>query len=170
MTIIITTERLHLRTLTTDDAAFYLMLVNDPSFIENIRDKGIRTLDEARTDIINGPMTSQEKIGFSLYLMERKEDAQPIGLCGLIKRETLKNVDIGYALLPQFTGQGYAKEAATATLEYANKHLRITKLAGITSPENSASNKLLQSLGFTLEAVVVLEGESRDTNLYGYEF
>lgn len=170
MTIIITTERLHLRTLTTDDATFYLMLVNDPSFIENIRDKGIRTLDEARTDIINGPMTSQEKIGFSLYLMERKEDAQPIGLCGLIKRETLKNVDIGYALLPQFTGQGYAKEAATATLEYANKHLRITKLAGITSPENSASNKLLQSLGFTLEAVVVLEGESRDTNLYGYEF
>jgi len=170
MTIIITTERLQLRTLTTDDAAFYLALVNDPAFIQNIRDKGIRTLSEARTDIINGPMASQEKIGFSLYVMELKEDGQAIGLCGLIKRETLKNVDIGYALLPQFTGQGYAREAATATLAYANQHLRITKLAGITSPENVASNKLLQSLGFQLEAVVVLAGESRDTNLYGYDF
>ncbi|MBI3727675.1 MAG: GNAT family N-acetyltransferase [Burkholderiales bacterium] len=170
MAIIITTERLNLRTITTDDAAFYLALVNDPAFIVNIRDKGIRTLEEARTDILNGPMASQEKIGFSLYVMERKEDRQAIGLCGLVKRETLKNVDIGYALLPQFTGQGYAREAAQATVEYANQHLRITKLAGITSPDNHASNKLLQSLGFQFEAVVVLAGESRDTNLYGYEF
>ena len=170
MAIIITTERLNLRTITTDDAVFYLALVNDPAFIKNIRDKGIRTLEDARTDITNGPMASQEKIGFSLYVMERKEDGLAIGLCGLVKRETLKKVDIGYALLLQFTGQGYAREAAQATLAYANAHLRITKLAGITSPENSASNKLLQSLGFQLEAVVVLAGESRDTNLYGYEF
>lgn len=170
MTIVITTERLKLRVLTPDDAAFYLALVNDPAFITNIRDKGIRTLEQARADIVSGPMANQEQIGFSLYAMERKEDGQAIGLCGLVKRETLKNVDIGYALLPQFTGQGYAKEAARATMEYANKHLRISKLAGITSPENSASNKLLQSLGFTFEAVVVLDGESRDTNLYGFEF
>ncbi|MFZ6707600.1 GNAT family N-acetyltransferase [Undibacterium sp. TC9W] len=170
MTIIITTERLNLRTITTDDAAFYLTLVNDPAFITNIRDKGIRTLEEARTDIINGPMANQEKIGFSLYVMERKEDGQAIGLCGLVKRETLKNVDIGYALLPQFTGQGYAREAARATLHYAHTHLRISKLAGITSPVNGPSNQLLQDLGFQLEDVVVLAGESRDTNLYGYEF
>ncbi|MFZ6730675.1 GNAT family N-acetyltransferase [Undibacterium sp. Ji42W] len=170
MATIITTERLYLRTITTEDAAFYLALVNDPAFITNIRDKGLRTLEQAQTDIVNGPMANQKKIGFSLYVMERKEDGQAIGLCGLVKRETLKNVDIGYALLPQFIGQGYASEAARATLEYANQHLRITKLAGITSPDNAASNKLLQSLGFKLEAVVVLTGESRDTNLYGYEF
>ncbi|MFZ6870901.1 GNAT family N-acetyltransferase [Undibacterium sp. Di27W] len=170
MTIIITTDRLQLRTISTDDAAFYLALVNDPAFIVNIRDKGIRTLEQARTDIVNGPMANQEKIGFSLYVVERKEDGQAMGLCGLVKRESLKNIDLGYAFLPQFLGQGYAREAARATLTYANTHLRIAKLAAITSPNNLASNKLLQDLGFQLEAVVVLAGESRDTNLYGYEF
>ncbi|MFZ6742432.1 GNAT family N-acetyltransferase [Undibacterium sp. JH2W] len=170
MTIVITTDRLQLRTITSDDAAFYLALVNDPAFIENIRDKGIRTLEEARTDIVNGPVANQEKIGFSLYVVERKEDGQAMGLCGLVKRESLKNIDLGYAFLPQFLGQGYAREAARATLAYANTHLCISKLAAITSPNNLASNKLLQDLGFQLEAVVVLAGESRDTNLYGYEF
>ncbi|MBC3906578.1 GNAT family N-acetyltransferase [Undibacterium umbellatum] len=167
---IIKTERLLLRTVTADDAAFYLSLVNDPAFIENIRDKGIRTLDEALNDIINGPMANQEKTGFSLYVVEHKEDGQAMGLCGLVKRESLKNIDLGYAFLPQFLGQGYAREAAGATLAYANTHLGMTKLAAITAPGNLASNKLLQDLGFKMEAVVILPGESKDTNLYAYEF
>ncbi|MFZ6722383.1 GNAT family N-acetyltransferase [Undibacterium sp. Ji49W] len=167
---ILSTERLNLRVITTDDAAFYLALINDPSFIANIHDKGIRTLEAATESIINGPLISQAKNGFSLYVVERKDDAQPMGLCGLVKRETLKNIDIGYAFLPQYLGQGYAREAARATVEYARSHLQLPKLAAITSPANHSSNKLLQSLGFILEAVVVLDGETRDTNLYGYEF
>ena len=164
---IITTERLNLRLLNADDAPFYLELVNDPSFIQNIRDKGIRTLEAAREDIQNGPLASQAKNGFSLYLVERKEDGASLGLCGLVKRDTLKNVDIGYALMPQFGGLGYAWEAATATVQYARDTLHLSKLAGITSPDNASSNKLLLKLGFVLEAVVVLPGESRNTNLYG---
>ena len=167
---IISTARLNLRVLKPEDAAFYLELVNDPAFIRNIRDKGIRTLEQAREDIVQGPIANQEKLGFSLYLVERKDDGVALGLCGLVKRPSLKNIDIGYALLPEFTGQGYAKEAASAVLQYANEHLRISKLAGITSPSNTRSNQLLQSLGFIFEAVVVLEGESKDTNLYSYEF
>lgn len=170
MKLIISTERLNMRVITIDDAAFYLELINDPSFIINIRDKGIRTLEAAEQDIIQGPLASQESNGFSLYVVERKEDGAKLGLCGLVKRPTLKNIDIGYAFLPQFTGQGYAKEAAAATVRYAGSQLGLKKLAGITSPDNASSNKLLQSLGFVLEAVVVLEGESCDTNLYAYDF
>ncbi len=170
MTTIINTERLLLRLITSDDAAFYLALVNDPSFIDNIRDKGIRTLEAAQQDILAGPLASQEKNGFSLYVVERKEDGLAMGLFGLVKRESLKNVDLGYAFLPQFTGAGYAREAATATLQYAHVHLGLDKLAAITSPANASSNKLLQNLGFQLEAVVVLHGESEETNLYAYDF
>jgi RimJ/RimL family protein N-acetyltransferase len=166
---IITTERLNLRLINTDDAPFYLELINDTSFIKNIRDKGIRTLEAARDDILNGPLASQAKNGFSLYLVERREDGASLGLCGLVKRDTLKNVDIGYALMPQFSGLGYAWEAATATVQYARDTLHLSKLAGITSPDNASSNKLLLKLGFVLEAVVVLAGESRNTNLYGKE-
>ncbi|MFZ6760968.1 GNAT family N-acetyltransferase [Undibacterium sp. Ji50W] len=167
---ILSTERLNLRVMTIDDANFYLTLINDPSFIENIHDKGIRTVEAAKEAIINGPLTSQAKNGFSLYVVERKDDAQPMGICGLVKRETLKNIDIGYAFLPQYVGQGYAREAARAVVDYAHSHLQLSTLAAITSPTNDNSNKLLQSLGFVLEAVVVLAGETKDTNLYAHEF
>lgn len=168
--IILETERLTLRSMKPEDATFYLELINDPSWVTNIRDKGIHTLEAARNDILNGTMAMQEKHGFSLYAVQRKEDGAPLGMCGLIKRDSLQDVDIGYAFLPRYVGQGYAFEAASAVVRYAQSVLSLPKLAAITSPENQRSNRLLLKLGFVLEQVVVLAGEERDTNLYGYAF
>lgn len=164
---ILDTERLTLSLITLDDADFYLELVNDPSWIANIRDMGIRTVEAARVSILNSQIASQNKDGFSFYLVRRQLDNVAMGMCGLKKREFLKDVDLGYAFLPRYAGQGYAFEAAIAVVQYARTVLRLPRLAAITSPANQRSNQLLQKLGFNLEKVLVLPGEERDTNLYG---
>lgn len=162
----ITTARLRLRLLEQADSAFYLRLINDPSFIQNIRDKGIRSVEGAWDDIQKGPLTSQKLRGFSMYLVETLEHAVPLGLCGLVKRDSLPDVDLGYAYLPEYGGQGYAIEAARAILEFAFHELKLTKLAAITSPDNQASNKLLQKLGFSIERIGPLEGDEEVLNIY----
>lgn len=167
---ILDTERLSLSVINLDDAAFYLKLINDPTWIANIRDKGIRTLEAAKESILEGPIASQNKNGFSFYMVRRRNDDVAIGMCGLIKRDTLIDVDIGYALLPQYVGQGYALEAASAVVQYAHRVLGLAKLAAITSPNNQRSNQLLKKIGFILEKVTVLQGEERETNLYGLQF
>ena len=107
---ILETDRLRLRKLSTDDAGFVLRLLNEPSFIQNIGDKGVRTMDDARSYILNGPVASYEKFGFGLWLVEKKESGVSIGMCGLLKREVLEDVDLGYAFLPEFWARGYALE------------------------------------------------------------
>src|ERR1700704_4791358 len=109
---ILETDRLLLRKLTADDAEFILDLLNQPSFLQFIGDKGVRTLDDARQYILAGPVASYERFGFGLYLTALKESQVSIGICGLIKRETLEDVDVGFAFLPQFWSKGYAFEAA----------------------------------------------------------
>jgi RimJ/RimL family protein N-acetyltransferase len=152
--IILSTPRLQLRTMDENDAVFYLRLVNDPSFIHNIRDKGIRSLEDAITAIQTGHQEVQEKMGFSLYLVERKSDQQAIGLCGLVKRPELEDIDIGYAYLPEFTGQGYAFEAGKAVIQFAQNTLRLNKLVAITSLHNTASENLLIKMGFQITATI----------------
>lgn len=152
--IILSTSRLQLRTMDNKDAAFYLRLVNEPSFIHNIRDKGIRTLDEAEKAIQTGHQEVQEKMGFSLFLVERKSDGQAIGLCGLVKRPELDNIDIGYAYLPEFGGQGYAFEAGSGVIQFAKTNLKLDKLVAITSLHNKASENLLLKMGFQIDAVL----------------
>lgn len=168
--IILETERLRLRTVNVDDAPFYLELINDPGWIKNIGDKGIRTLDGARESLQNGPIDMQQRLGFSLYVVERKLDGLPMGLCGLIKRDSLDDIDMGYAFLPQFRGQGYAREAAGAVLRYGKDSFDLKRLLAITSPVNHGSYSLLEELGFKLEKLVVLKGETRETRLYAYHF
>ncbi|GGC71646.1 GNAT family N-acetyltransferase [Undibacterium terreum] len=168
--IVLETERLRLRTISVDDAAFYLELTNDPAWIKNIGDKGLRTVDEARESLLNGPIEMQQRLGFSLYAVERKEDHTALGLCGLIKRDSLEDVDMGYAFLPQFRGKGYAREAAAGVLKYGKDNLNLKRLAAITSPENSDSYLLLEELGFKLDKILVLKGETRQTKLYSYHF
>jgi RimJ/RimL family protein N-acetyltransferase len=167
---ILETERLVLRTIGAHDAPFYLALLNDPSYIRNIGDKGVRTELAARAYIQTGPATMQRRLGFSLYLIERKDSSVPIGICGLIKRATLPDVDIGFAFLPRFWGQGYAYESAAAVMAYADTVLGLRRLAGITSPENGSSNRLLRKLGFHFEQLTHLSADDPGTNLYGYEF
>ena len=163
------TERLRLRTLSEDDAPFYLEVVNTQGFIEFIGDRGIRTVDAARDAIAGGPVAMQAALGHSLYLVERKEDGAPIGMCGLIKRDTLPDVDIGYAFLPQFGGKGYATEAAVGTLAHA-RTIGIRRLLAITSPGNGASNAVLKKIGMRFEELVHLTPEDTGTLLYSYEF
>lgn len=164
---IVETERLRLRTITLDDAdaAFHLALLNDPGFIENIGDRGVRTLDDSRRYIADGPVAMQERYGHSMYVVELKDSGVPVGMCGLIKRETLVDVDIGYAFLPEYRSCGYAYEAARATVDHA-RALGIERLAGITSPANVASNALLQKLGLRFKCVMHLTPEDPGTNFY----
>jgi RimJ/RimL family protein N-acetyltransferase len=162
---ILETGRLVLRTVTLDDARFYLTLLNDPSFIENIGDRGVRTLDDAREAIAYGPLAMQAELGHSLYLVELKHGGAPIGMCGLIKRATLRDVDIGYAYLPRYWGHGYAYEAAAAVVEHA-RAIGLKRLVAITSPANAGSNHLLRKLGLRLEGLTYLSAGDPGTNLY----
>ena len=162
---ILDTERLALRTIAPDDAPFYLELVNDPAFLEYIGDRGIRNLDAAREAIANGPVAMQAALGHSLYVVELKDGGAPIGMCGLIKRETLDDVDIGYAFLPQYRGRGYAREAAAAVCAFAPT-LGIRRLMAIASPGNAGSIALLLKLGLRFQRLAYLTADAPGTNVY----
>lgn len=163
---VVETERLTLRRLEIGDAEFIIGLLNDPSFLRFIGDKGVRTLDDAREYISNGPIASYERFGFGMYLTERKDDAVPIGICGLLKREALKDVDVGFAFLPQFWSKGYAFESASAVMAYGRNVLGLTRIVAITSSDNEASIRLLSKLGMKFESMVRLSAESPEIRLF----
>jgi [ribosomal protein S5]-alanine N-acetyltransferase len=161
------TDRLRLRRLALDDAPFILRLVNEPSWIRYIGDRGVRNLDEARQYITGGPQRLYAAYGFGLFLVESRKDAQPLGLCGLIKRDTLPDVDIGFAFLPEHWGQGYAREAATATLRYARERHGLARVVAITSLDNTASGRVLETVGMRFEGTLCLEAGSDEVRHYG---
>ncbi|QSX35827.1 GNAT family N-acetyltransferase [Shewanella sedimentimangrovi] len=161
----LTTERLRLRELTAADAAFMLELLNTQGFITNIGDRGVRTLEQARQYLMDGPIASYAQNGFGLWLMERSLDGMPLGLCGLIRRDTLPHVDIGYALLPAFEGQGYAFEAARATMAFAVER-GIDPVVAIVNPDNQASIQLLLKLGLKYQRLVTLPNIPHEVALY----
>lgn len=162
---ILRTERLRLRLADPADCAFYLELVNDPAFIAHIGDRGLRTREAAARAIEEGPVAMQRSRGHSLYVVELLEGGAPIGLCGLVKRDALEDVDIGYAFLARHRGQGYAFEAAQAVVRHAGA-LGIARLAAITDPRNAASIGLLRKLGMRFERVAVLAPGQNGVNLY----
>ena len=145
------TQRLIIRELKVDDAQFILTLLNEPSFLRYIGDKEVRNLDDARRYILSGPVASYERHGFGLFRVELKDSHIPIGMCGLLKREELPDPDIGFAFLPDFWNRGYAFEAAAAVLNYARQRLKLDRILAIVNPDNDASIKLLQKLGFKFE-------------------
>ena len=166
MKIVAETERLQLCQLALSDAPFVLELVNDPSWIRFIGDRGIRTLAQAEAYLREGPMASYAEHGFGLYLVRRTVDGMRLGICGLIKRPSLPHVDIGFAFLPQFTGQGYAFEAATAVLHHARHDLNLTTIVAITAPNNHRSIKLLEKLGLRFQKMISLSQTTPDTMLF----
>src|SRR3989442_7723918 len=149
--IILETDRLVLRRLTVEDAEFIFDLLNQPSFLQFIGDKGVRTIDDARIYILTGRMASYERFGSGLYLTELKQAQAPIEICGLLKRETLDDVDVGFAFLPQYWRQGYAFESALAVMAYGREVLGLDRIVAITSPDNEASIKVLGKLGLKFE-------------------
>ena len=166
MKIVAETERLQLCRLALSDAPFVLELVNDPSWIRFIGDRGIRTLAQAGAYLREGPMASYAEHGFGLYLVRRTVDGMRLGMCGLIKRPSLPHVDIGFAFLPQFTGQGYAFEAATAVLHHARHDLNLTTIVAITAPDNQRSINLLQKLGLHYQEAITLAKDQPAVSLF----
>lgn len=145
---IVETEQLSLREMIESDAAFYLEILSDPDFRTNIADRGVRTEEAALVSLRERVLTSYEVHGFGMYLVSRKSDGEAVGMAGLVKRDFLKNVDLGYAFLPRGRGQGFATEAARACVELAREQFGIRRLAAITAPENTPSIRLLEKLGF----------------------
>jgi ribosomal-protein-alanine N-acetyltransferase len=146
-----TTTRLELGEFTPVDAGFIVRLLNDPDWIRFIGDRNVRSEDDARRYLEHGPIALYTKHGFGLWRIARRSDGMPIGMCGLIKRDTLPDVDIGFALLPAFRGQGYAAEAASATLGLAARRFGLTRVVAIASPDNEPSRRVLERLGMTCE-------------------
>ena len=166
--IVLRTDRLLLRHMAVSDAAFMLDLLNDESWIRFIGDRGVRTLDQARDYILNGPVEMVERLGFGFYVVESKESGCPLGVCGLAKRDFLDDVDIGYAFAPQCRGQGYAFEAASRVLVHAKNDIGLRRVVATVRPDNAASIRLLVKLGLRFEHALD-RPEGGDLHLFGME-
>lgn len=170
--LVIETARLRLYEFSverTEDIAFMCTLLNDPAFVRNIGDRKVRSLEEARAYLLKAPIASYAANGFGIYRMEVIANAQTVGVCGLVKRETLQDVDLGYALLPQFYGQGYVREAAAAVLDHAHGVLGLPRVVAITDPLNAASIRVLETLGFHYEKQVQLSADDIELNLFAHQ-
>src|ERR1044072_173414 len=166
---VLETERLILRRLSDDDAAFIVELLNQPLFIQDIGDKGVRTLDDARQYIKNGPEKSYEENGFGLNKVELKSSGVPIGISGLVKRDTLPDADIGFAFLPEYWDQGYAVESARAVMKHAHDVLGIHRVLAITSPDNEPSARLLEKIGLKFKRMISLSEGAAEVKLFSSE-
>jgi len=156
--VVLETERLVLRRLNKGDAPFMLQMLNDPVFIRNVADRGVRTIADAENYIAAKILPSYQQHGFGFYLVQLKESGIAIGTCGLAKRDTVDDIDVGYGLLERFAGSGYATEAASAVLHYARTVLGLKRVVGFTSPANTASIHVLQKLGLRYERTTMLPG------------
>ncbi len=163
---VLESSRLRIRALTEADAPFILKLVNEPGFLKNIGDKSVRTLEDARSYIRSGAMASYERHGFGLAAVELKSSGEPIGICGLLQRDTLDAPDLGYALLEQYWLRGYALEAAETILRDAGTRLGLRRVLAITSLENLASERVLEKLGFVFTHVATLPGSADPTKMF----
>jgi RimJ/RimL family protein N-acetyltransferase len=168
--IVLETARLYLRRLTVDDAPFILELLNDPDWLKFIGDKGVRSLEAARDYLCKGPIAMYERHGFGLYLVELKAGRIPIGMCGLIKRDSLVDVDVGFAFLPAYRGHGHAHESAAAVLAHGKRDFGLKRIVAIASPGNAKSTGLLEKLGMRIEKKVKLDGDDHDVVLYATAF
>lgn len=153
---ILETNRLSLREFDLNDSEFIINLVNAPNWLKFIGNKSIKTTEDAISYLENGPIKSYMENGFGLWLTQLKDSNVPIGMCGLINRETLENVDIGFAILPEYCGSGYGFEMANATMNYAKNSLGLEKIVAITDSSNIASINLLNKIGLYFEKTLKL--------------
>jgi ribosomal-protein-alanine N-acetyltransferase len=163
---VLATQRLTLRHLGWQDAGFIVQLLNEDGFLRYIGDKGVRTLTDAREYIDNGPVDSYRRHGFGLYLTSLHEGT-PLGICGLVKRDSLTDVDVGFAFLSQHWGKGYATESASAVLDYGRSTLRLGRIVAITAPDNHGSMAVLAKIGLKLERRLNLATGGPEVNLFG---
>lgn len=163
--IILETDRLTLSELTFGDSSFVLELVNTPGWLTYIGDRNIKNSEQAKEYLENGPLKSYAQHQFGLWLVTRKQDGAKLGICGLLKRDYLDQPDLGFAFLPEFTGQGYAQESANATIAYAHSRLKITDISALVLAENKRSIHLLEKIGMAFKETIAVGSES--LQLYG---
>lgn len=166
----LTTQRLRLRWLSVDDAGLLLSIWNDPAFVRHVGDRGIRTRDEAVQAFSDGPLKLYSEYGYGPYRVSLRENDESIGICGLFRRDNLDDPDVGFALLPQYCGKGYAGEAAMAVVEHAQYGLGLPRLTAIVSPGNAVSIGLIEKLGLRFERMIRMQGDSDDISLYSIEW
>lgn len=166
---VLQTERLILSRLSYDDCEFIFELVNEPVFKQYIGDKQVATLSDAHEYLRNGPVGSYERHGFGMFLVSARDGSEPLGICGLVKREQFADPDLGFAFLRRYWAQGYALESAQAVLEYGDKELGLSRIIAIADPGNSASVRLIEKLGLGFERTVRIDGDTFDINLYATE-
>jgi len=166
MTSILETERLSLREFNTTDAAFIIQLLNSEGWLKFIGDRHIKTLEQAENYLTNGPMKSYSVNGFGLSMVELKNTHTPIGMCGIIKRDNLPDIDIGFAFLEEFMGNGYAFEIAQATINFAKENLHKETILAITIPTNVRSINLLKKIGMKFEKNFSFEGSTEELMLF----
>lgn len=168
-----TTARLSLDWLTADDADFILKLLNDPQWLAFIGDKAVHTRGDALAYLNTGPLHMYDRLGYGLYRVSLRashpQEDEPIGLCGLVRREGLDGPDLGFAFLPEGRGRGYALEAAQAVLQYGFAALRLPRILAITLPHNARSCRLLERLGMTVQGAVQVPADGPDKLLYALD-
>lgn len=165
----IITDRLILNPFAESDAPFLNQLMNSPGYLQYIGDRGVRSDDEAAEYIKNKLMPSYDQYGFGFYIVRLRHMDFPIGLCGIVKRDNLEDIDLGFGFLDEYAGQGYAYEAGTAVMEYAAEYHGLDRLIAVTTEDNNRSRKLLEKLGFTLEEQVKWN-DDEDVLRYGIDF
>lgn len=161
------TRRLELTWLTIDDAPLMLAVWNDAAFLRFVGDRGVRTLEQARDALRNGPLALYAKFGYGPFRVTLRADGIAIGVCGLYRREGIEDPDIGFAFLPEYCGKGYGYEASAAVVDYARDELELERIVAIVSPENVASIGLIGKLGLQYERDVRIAGDDHDVSLYG---
>lgn len=166
LTYLLETGRLRLRTFTLSDAEFIICLLNSPGWLQFIGNRQVHTTADAERFIQEGLIKSYEVNGYGLWLVEKKEDGNPIGMCGLVNRSYLDGIDIGFAFLPQFSGKGYAFEIASATINYAKETLHIPVIYAITLAENAKSIRLLEKMGLQFVKTIFPPNNNEALQLY----
>lgn len=164
--LFIETARLRLRPFTVLDAQFMLLLLNDAGWLRYIGDRGVRTVEQAQRYLQNGAIANYQTLGFGFYCVELRETGAPIGMCGLTQREYLPYPDLGFAFLADFVGQGYAKEAALAVVQYAQSELDLKHLLATTRLDNLASTKVLEAIGMRFRELIMHPDGDRQLKLY----
>jgi RimJ/RimL family protein N-acetyltransferase len=160
------TERLVIRPTTSDDALLLIALYNSPKWLKYIGRRDVHTITQAEAYIAEHMTPQLERLGFSNNTLVRKSDSEKIGVCGFYDREGVDGVDIGFALLPQFEGQGYAFESATRLIELAANEWGIEQISAVTIEENLQSRRLLEKLGLQFMKTINLPGDDATLMLY----
>lgn len=163
---VLETERLTLRRVSLADADFIREVLNEPDFIRFVADRGVRTTAQAADYINEKMLPSFEKFGFGFYVVELKESGSPVGICGLIKRDGMRDVDIGFSILERYWRKGYAYEAAVAVMDYGKRVLGLPRVVGITAPDNEKSGQLLEKLGLRYQKMIHVPGFTSESRLF----